>query len=1103
MPDRALSQKGELAMYNADGRTAFNRILTFTGLVAVSVSAGAPTALAQQEDEIEEVVVTGSRIVRANQVQPNPVYGLDSEEIKATGQLSMIDVVDDLPQLFASQNSAQSNFFATSDDTGFNNTPGLALLDLRSLGPNRTLVLIDGRRHVSGQAGSAGVDIGSIPTALVERVEVLTGGASSIYGADAVTGVVNFIMKDDFEGTEIDLQGGVASDDGGGEWQLSLTHGQNFIDDRLNITLNATVRRREEVLIRDRDWAINSGIATSQNNNWRQFFQNADSLPAGAFLGAPITATDANGNCVAAFSGTSQALVDRACNASPQAIERNLRFGLTSPAGLVSIALADDITAAVPTPATSFPLFHQAADVALLAPGTPFMDFNNNGVDDCVESFVGEIHVGGCVVTDANGNVRPFNPGLVDGSINFDAVGGDGSPQTGADDSTLDPEIEQFVFDALINFELTESTNIFADIKYVQSDTTIGGGTISFEDTINISRQNPFVPAQLQTLMSDILALNPQFANTAQFFLSRDPEDIHNDGIYERETFRVVAGIDGTFLDDWTWEAAVNIGRTNEDIRQRTLLPDRYFASLDVVTDASGNPVCRSEVDPNWTIDTFNAGSIFGAPAVTTFTPGDGSCAPGNPFGIGNFSREAQDFIAPFMTQNDEIEQTIFSLIFTGDTERWFSLPGGPVELAGGLEYREEESESIPDAFEQAGYYFNSQTSAVTGDFSVAELFIETSLPIVQGATFAEELTIDAAYRYSDYDLNVGETNSWSGGFSWAPIEDLRFRGTFSRAVRAPNIFELFSPQTGATFNLDIDPCDQTAIDALAVSDPATAAQRATNCAADPQVGAGFINPLTSNFPGVTGGNPNLIEETSDTVTLGVVIAPRFIEGLTVTIDYWDIDIEDAVQQVAGEDVLRGCYDGPALDPTFCSQFTRISDPTSGFFGGLNFLQTGQINFAALETSGYDAEVVYQFDLLSGGITLRANATLLDELTVFRSAFDPTTADVEKGEIQRPEWAGNFSARWGGDQFSIGYHGRYMGNQLHRTVEDNAAASFDNASSGVKWTHDVSANYEFSDRFTVYGGIQNFTDEEPFATQPSFPTGLRGRYFFAGVTATL
>ena len=1047
-------------MFFSQNRKCLAQALVLAGITALSLSLSTGSAFAQEEEVIEEIHVTGSRITRANQVQPNPVYGLDSEEIKATGQLNMIDVVDDLPQLFSSQNSAQSNFFTSTDtSTGLDNSPGLALLDLRSLGSNRTLVLVDGRRHVSGQAGAAGVDIGTIPASLVERVEVLTGGASSIYGADAVSGVVNFIMKDNFEGTEIDLQGGVPGDSGGGEWQLSLTHGRYFMDDRLNITVNASYRSRDEIKMRDRDWSIDSGIASQQNNNWRLAFQNMDNIPAGAVLGDSISTTDANGNCIGAFAGTDPALVNRACGALPRSIERNLRFGLTAPQGLLAIALAEDITAAVPERATSFPLFHQTDDLADLAPGTPIMDFDNNGIDDCLESFVGQSSVGGCSVIDNDtGQIRSFDPGVIAGFVdveNFDAIGSDGSPQSGADHQSLDPEYEQFVFNALINFDVNDRTSLFADLKYVSSDTNFADGTISFEDTINISQQNPFVPAALSTLMNDILALNPQFANTAQYFMSRDPEDIHNNTTVERETIRIVAGIEGDFWDTWTWEAAVNYGRTEEDVGDQALLLDRYYASIDSVPDGSGNPVCRSEVDPNWTLDTFNTGSIFGVHDVNTFTPGDGSCAPGNPFGTGNWSLAAQDFIAPVSMQNDEVTQTVLSLIVTGDTERWFSLPGGPLGLAGGIEYRKEESDAVPDLFEQNGYYHNSQTSPVAGEFSVADFFIEFSAPLIAGAAFFEELTIDGSYRLSDYDLAVGQTNSYSGGISWAPIEDVRFRGTFSRAVRAPGIFELFSPRTQTTFNLDIDVCDQAEIDGLAVSDPATAARRTANCAADPLVGANFTNPRTSNFPGETGGNPDLSEETSDTLTIGAVITPRFIEGLTFTVDYWDISIEDAIQQIGGIDILRGCYDGPGLDPTFCNQFTRVSDPASGLFGGLNFMDTGRINFAALETSGYDFEAIYNFDLFDGSLSLRANATYLDKLLEFRSAFDPSTSDDERGEMQRPEWAGNFSATWGNENLTFGYQARYMGNQLMRLVEVNEAASFDNGTTGVLWIHNV------------------------------------------------
>jgi outer membrane receptor protein involved in Fe transport len=166
-------------------------------------------------------------------------------------------------------------------------------------------------------------------------------------------------------------------------------------------------------------------------------------------------------------------------------------------------------------------------------------------------------------------------------------------------------------------------------------------------------------------------------------------------------------------------------------------------------------------------------------------------------------------------------------------------------------------------------------------------------------------------------------------------------------------------------------------------------------------------------------------------------------------------------------------------------------------------METERVNFAKLQTSGYDAEVVYVFDLFDGGVTLRANATFLDELLEFRASDDPTLAVDEKSVINRPEWAGNFSATWGNDRLTFGYQARYMGNQLHRGVIVREAEAFDNANTGVLWIHNLSGNFAISDRYTINGGIQNLSDEQPFQTQPAFPTGLRGRYFFLGATVTL
>jgi len=1077
----------------------------FCALIMIVAAGSATISFAEEAVTIEEIVVTGSRIQRANVVLPNPVYAIDGDDIAASGELSVVDFLRDVPSLLGSQNGTQANFFGTNA-SGFDDAPGLSTLDLRNLGTNRTLVLVDGKRHVSGQAGNQAVDIESIPTALIDRVEVLTGGASSIYGADAVSGVVNFILREDFEGTEIDVQYGGNDGFDGQAYRVNLTHGFNFSEGRGNIALYGSYREQQDVLIRERGFSANGGIAGEQNENSELRFQAGDALPMGASIGDLISSTDAAGVCSGAFTGTDPGLVSQACTAAPSRIARNLSFGLTHPGGLLSLNLADDVTAATPQPATAFPFFHSSADLPFLAPGTPVQDFDGNGIDDCTESLIGANAVGGCSIIDPiSGQLRAFNPGETDDAfLNFDAVGGDGFRQNGQPDQTLVPKLEQYVLGALFKFDITDTLRVFADVKYVNTTTETQGGGAAFFDTINISPENPFVPAEAQSLLTDILALNPQFADTAQFFLTRDPTDINLDSEFERETFRVVAGVEGEFLDGWDWELAVNYGRTTQDDNSRALLNDRFFAAVDVVTGPDGSPVCRSEVDPNFTVNDFNNDSIFGDGGVNTFTPGDGTCQPLNPFGLGSPSAASQAFVAPLRNIEDEIEQTVISAVVTGNSESWFSLPGGAIGIAGGLEYRIEDSETVPEQFEIDGFFFNSQTAITEGDFEVFEAFVEVSLPLLADIPGIRELTVDGSYRFSDYNLAVDTTNSWGVGASWVPVDDIKFRFTRSRAVRAPNIFELFSPQQQSIFNLDVDPCDQGAIDALAVSDPDTAMNRATNCAQ--VVGANFNNPLTSNFQGLTGGNPTLQEETADTLTVGVVLQPRFVRNLAVTLDYWDIEIEDAIQELQAVDVLQGCFDGPTLDPTFCDLISRIDDPSSAFFNGLNGLTVGQVNSASLETSGIDFEIRYLIENVGNGqMTLQANGTWLDEFSEFRSTLNPDMADTGVGEIQRPEWSGSLVASYSNDRVDVSWRASYFDQQFHRLVEDTQEETFDNAIADDVWIHDLSGSYRFGAKrnLVARAGINNLTDENPFDTQPSFPAGALGRYYYLGLNYTL
>ena len=280
------------------GRFVSAALLLFCG-----VGLGFPTAAVAAEDQIEEVLVVGSRIKRGNLTQPNPVYGLDSEDIKLTGESNLVDVVRTIPALLGSDTGTDSSFFTAPNAAGFDSTPGLATLDLRNLGSNRALVLVDGMRHVSGQAGNQAVDVSTIPTALVERVEVLTGGASSIYGADAVAGVVNFIMKEDYIGTDVDFKFGT-TDGGQKEYFGSLTHGRYFFNERMNVTVFGSFLRQDDIEYNDRGFSRDGGIAGRQGNNSLLFFQNGDTIPVGASVGDPIVSRDENtGTCGAGYPG--------------------------------------------------------------------------------------------------------------------------------------------------------------------------------------------------------------------------------------------------------------------------------------------------------------------------------------------------------------------------------------------------------------------------------------------------------------------------------------------------------------------------------------------------------------------------------------------------------------------------------------------------------------------------------------------------------------------------------------------------------------------------------------------------------------------------------
>ena len=299
-------------------------------------------------------------------------------------------------------------------------------------------------------------------------------------------------------------------------------------------------------------------------------------------------------------------------------------------------------------------------------------------------------------------------------------------------------------------------------------------------------------------------------------------------------------------------------------------------------------------------------------------------------------------------------------------------------------------------------------------------------------------MTLDLAGRASDYST-IGNTESWKINLVWAPVQDVALRGGVSQAVRAPNITELFGPEVGATAR-PADPCDIVNINALAEADPTKAQNSQSNCVAvfqsfglDPFDADGnytWTDPLSARFSGVSSGNRNLSEETADTVTYGFVFSPSFLPGFSLTVDYWNIVIEDAISSVSAQDIVDGCYQGANLNAAFCDLLGRNTDVASPQAGGFNFIRFTDINFAKLETDGIDLSASYNFDIGAHGFDVSVSGTEVRSLDFFTNPLDLTEVNPELGETYRPELAGNIFLGWTWGDLSVGWQSQYLGEML-------------------------------------------------------------------------
>lgn len=1003
----------------------------FTGAAALVVLAMATPVAAQEaaaaDAAVEELVVTGSRLRLQDFTAPAPVSTVTGEAIERSGLTNVTDLMQSYPALVGSTDSQD---LANAGNRG---SVGLNLLNLRNLGEKRTLVLVDGRRHVAGDPGTSSVDTNALPVALIDRVEVQTGGASAVYGADGVSGVVNFITKKNFDGLEIRSQYGW-SDLGGGETSfISAVGGKNFLDDRANVTVALEYSNTDALDPRDRKFSRPGQREVLVNNPMRY----NDGLDASVW-------------------GTHDL-----------AFARDVRYIDTAPGG--GVYTNDNATS--------------LSGISFQGDGAPWRD---------------GLYVGG-----------------------FSMIGGSGSP-TDRFQTELLPGVERWTGYVAGSYELAENHRVFGEFKYNNAKTSFTSQP-TFDYGIFVSIDNPFIPAAIR---ADALA--PGGWATADTWLPEPGVLVARDNFdlgqvrreIERETFRSVVGLEGDLTPNVAYSVSYTYGQTKEDNREfnnRNNL--RWFAAIDAVRDpTTGNIVCRSSLDPT----AIPHGDLFGngvdaAAWAGTYASQAGGCVPVNIFGE-NVSDEARAWINGVARSSAKVEQHVLNGYISGDTGGVFELPAGPVGFVLGAEYRKEQSRTTPSDDELLGTQYGydvtwlGQGVASSGEFDVYELFGEVAVPVLRDLPFIQSLDVTGAYRFSDYST-ISTTHTWNVGGQWRITDDVMVRASRARAVRAPNISELFLPQS-QTFKIITDPCDYRNVEAGSEF-------RLANCTAalgfDP-LAAQFINTTSSSVEGVIGGNANLGPEKGDTWTLGAVVTPRFAPGLSISVDYYRIRLKDAVNLFTANTIIESCYDLEQPND-FCNLFTR--DAATGF---VDSFQEYSVNVSKYETEGFDIVAQYRLKPADFGIerdigefqfALAANRTTKLEFTEVEGA-DPSS---ELGYAGAPKWQANLDVTWMWNDLLVNYGFNWFDETKRYT--DERRASNPNYVPAEYWTiseratHDIQVQYTLKDRYALYGGVNNFTNQLPDRgttglattgaaafTSGASPVGPMGRYFYLGLKAS-
>jgi len=987
-----------------------------------AAAAPATSGSGEPAKQLGGVQVTGSRIRQPNLDSTVPVQSIDTRQIEYSGQTNAANLIRTLPVTGISTfTPANSNF----DISG----AGLNTVDLRNLGEDRTLVLVNGRRFVAGLPGSQVVDLNSIPLDFVERIDVVTGGASAIYGSDALAGAVNFVLKKNFQGLMVTSQTGQTfADNDDIQRSHRLTAGSSFANGKGSAMFNVSFTESLGVYARDRKST------------------QTDCTNLAFFTGDPADFRDCFTPTFSSFPPNSRILVP---TANP----------------------ADEDTGVFP-------------------------------VNGTTSNFV---------IDPATGQVRSY-------------VGAqDGFNRNGL--RALSTPLDRTLLSTVMNYEINPSARVFFEGTYARSkarsdlepfplssedvfdglpacsDTDQNGFLDSCDMATGIPLNSGVIP---QALRDQVLAANPELtADTAVVGFARRLSEVGNRGLTAtRQTFRSVSGIEGDlmpivgqgFFKSLNYEASFNYGVTNTAVNSGGQLNVANLReAFNVVTDPTTNEVtCANPV------------------AVAE------GCAPVFILGQNTIDERAFQYIRAPSIRTAEIQQIVTNSFLSGSFGK---IPtGGPIQFALGLERRTEKSTDTPDALTQSGQNGGNVVKEQIGSFDVNEVFGELNVPLLVNQPFAKEFLVKTAIRGSDYS-SVGNTIAYSLGVDWKINGWINPRMQYARAVRAPNVSELFSAGS-ETFESVLDPCAGVTIDsasgqaaffnttydatsqAAVLNSGINAAtigdNVARNCLADPIVAqrvadaGGFAQTQAERdgTGGFTGASPEfgvLFEEKSNSRSYGVVITPKTgfkaVDNLTVSADFYSIDIKGGIGTIDRQLSLNQCYSSTGLtfsaNNPFCTNVDRFT--TGPQLGALDAVNGGVLNIANEHVSGVDVQTVYRlrvadviggagFDLGRVNLTTRYSHLLANDYVAFGEKVDnrgKVGYAKDRAFVNLSYLNGPVTAYWqttivGASDVDV------------FEVDDRAgrlqAVAF----------HDVQIRYDFQQEWldmTVFGGVNNVFDK--------------------------